>query len=365
MTKLQNYLEVLSGCRFCPMCKPASETGRLLHIESYSTRARGMMLWSIASGQDQWTERKAEIVFQSTRDGISESWCVSHAPVSEYVLTARQEIWDKGLVPKPVMAAVDRQGPLISEPGPDADGVFLAGEFADIGDLEGARAAAERLGVGLVFALTGFTAHSLGASDTATAQAEKTAELVADAGRVIADGPQTEYMLRRIWPEFGLSTPPTVQGIASAFLALIEQGALSLPRLSSTPTLFLDSRAATYLADTLAESKAIDPSFSGPEEALGTGASYEDPRQLLEILGVDRVEIRWSRSLSRSCGSDDGLWATYPDLSQGLARESVAAARMAGAARIAVDSPVSKVVLTQAADDEVEVVWVGDQLATG
>ncbi|RKY01203.1 MAG: hypothetical protein DRP54_04095, partial [Spirochaetes bacterium] len=65
---LEEYRKYLYGCRFCPMCKPASDVANVTFLESHTTRARAMMLWRILNGYSDFSERDVELLYQSTLD---------------------------------------------------------------------------------------------------------------------------------------------------------------------------------------------------------------------------------------------------------------------------------------------------------
>ncbi len=201
MTALQAYPEILADCRFCPMCKPAAEVANRRKIESYSTRSRAMMLWRIASGRRGWTPRSAELLYQSTLDGISEAFCVSDRPVSQYVLAARQDVWEAGLAPAAVKEAVARSSALGATTD-TGERVLIAAECAEAGWNEQAHALAEVLGLDLLLMPVGATAYALGANEVAGAQARAVAERL---GSCQATG--------RRWPSDAMAAP---EGLAGA-----------------------------------------------------------------------------------------------------------------------------------------------------
>ena len=111
----------------------------------------------------------------------------------------------------------------------------------------------------------------------------------------------------------------------------------------------------------MAGDAAILPEFTGPEEVLGKGEVYDAPRAVVDALGMQRVASGWSRSLSRSCGADDGLWLTYPKLAEGLARREIRAALGLGAEAIVTDSLLCARYLSEAAgaeDSPIDVLWL-------
>src|SRR4051794_8047956 len=173
---LSRYQAGLSGCRFCPMCKVAGEVSNLTLLESHSTRARAMMLWRSRQELHSLSTRQVELLYQSTLDSISEAWCISHAPVSSYVAEARAAIFEAGLAPDSVLAALERAVP---EPPPlKASILLLAGEAAELGDPEAANSAAEMLrqnrnyrDVETLVIANSALAYCLGARDIARQQA--------------------------------------------------------------------------------------------------------------------------------------------------------------------------------------------------
>jgi Fe-S oxidoreductase len=342
---LETYRRALEGCRFCPMCKPAGEVANLTLLESHSTRARAMQIWRILEGTATWTPRHVELLYQSTLDGISEAWCVSHYPVSAYVAAARAEVFDAGLAPHAVRQALERPTP--SGAARAADALLLAAEVAEFGDetaVQPALRLLDRTGVRAWPAVTqsGALAYALGDWTRARAQAEHVTAVIREsgAGLVVADGPRTLWALRGLLPALGVTLPDgvTVTSWSEHVARALGEGRLRAPRHAGTTVLAHDSRSAAFMAETLASAVAIQPGHRGPEETLGTGGVYDAPRQLIDATGAVRVFTVWSRALCRSCGADDGLWLTYPALAEGLARRQVAETRRLGADVIVTDS---------------------------
>ena len=326
MTELQAYQEILSDCRFCPMCKPAAEVANRVKIEGYSTRSRAMMLWRIASGRRGWTPRSAELLYQSTLDGISEAFCVSDRPVSAYTLAARQDVWAAGLAPAPVREALAAVAPAPATT--TGERVLVAAECADAGWSEHASALAARLGLDVVVAPVGATAYALGAVDVALEQAQAAGRALQGATIVVADGPQTLWMLQRIWAELGVELGAEVRSLPAYAVDETDEA----PSSVLGEAYVVDSRAAAYLADRLALPVAIQPGYIGEDpDDWGRGPVYSDLRALLRHLGGTEQRHRWERSLARSSGADDGLWATYPDLASDLAVACLEQASAAGA----------------------------------
>lgn len=369
---LKQYEDKLYGCRFCPMCKPAGEVANLTQFESHTTRARAMMLWRILNGIIDWTPRAAELLYQSTLDSIAEAWCVSHYPVSAYILAARAEVYAAGLAPEAVRAALEYAPAQFNE---TCDALLLAGEIAEWGDMSLADpglGALERAGLAAqpAFAVSGATAYALGAHDTAREQAAQVAALIRASGAqmVIADGPQTLWALRCAYPALGVELPAgiTVVSLLEYLADALRAGRLAVAIQTGGRALLHDSRAAALLAAALPLAETIQPGYVGDEAKLGTGAIYDSARALAQVLGVETVYSVWTRALSRSSGADDGLWRTYPALAAGLAQQRLEAARDLGAEMVITDSPLHAAHLgCFAGEFGLSVRWLAQLLADG
>lgn len=371
---LKQYEDKLYGCRFCPMCKPANEVANLTLFESHSTRARAMLLWRISQGMIEWTPRAVELLYESTLDSISEAWCVSHYPVSSYVLAARADVYAAGIAPSAVQTAMPT-APRVDLVDKTGDILLLACEIAEWGDPELAELALHILAragenAHSVHADSGATAYSLGALDTARQYAEQIDRVIRNSGAqmVIADSPQTLWALRCVYPALGVNLPDNVR-IISLLEHLAEAhntGALTITPITGTRALIHDSRSAALLADALPKAEVIQPGFVGDESKLGSGSIYDAPRALLQALGVESVFSVWTRALSRSSGADDGLWRTYPVLAEGLARQRLQHASDLGADRVITDSPLQAAHMKRFAGDfDLQVSWLPELLTDG
>ncbi len=369
---LSSYLDALSGCRFCPMCKPANEVANLTGLESHSTRARAMMLWRIANGLANWTPRQVELLYQTTLDSISQAWCLCHYPVSEYVVAARAEVFAAGLAPAAVRQALERNG---FDPRPSkSDALLLGGEASEWGDetvLEPVLRILKRIGVAAeaVCLPVGALPFCLGARSLAEQQARKVAALIRDSGArlLIPDGPQTLWALRHVYAELDVSLPKEVKIVSlSVLLAQARmEGKLSMPDMAGMRAIVHDSRSASLLAESMAQVEAIQPGYRGSEEKLGEGEIYEAPRNLVAAMGIERLYTTWSRSLCRSCGADEGLWLTYPKLAAGLAKQQLQEAKRMGAEILITDSVLCARHLSKfCAEGDAQVVWLPELMAT-
>ncbi len=372
MNHLDAYADVLSKCRFCPMCKPAAEVAGLTLLESHTTRARAMMLWQIAAGLASWQARDVELLYQCTLDSIAQAWCISHYPVSEYMAAARADVFAAGLAPAPVLRAVERGAQ--QNTSVRGDTVFLASEAAELGDkraVELALRVLEQVGVHSepLVVLNGALAYSLGARWRAREQATDAAEALrrSKARTVIADGPQTLWALRRLYPMMGVSLPDglVVTSLAARLLEAMQAGRLTPAGHDGQRVFFHDSRSATLLADKMAQAEAIQPGYRGAEDQSGQGEIFQTPRLILDALGVQRLYSVWSRSLCKSCGADDGLWLTYPELAAGLAKRRLEETKRLGVTVLVTDSLLCARHLGRFANGEgVEVRWLPEMVAS-
>ncbi|MCC7451657.1 MAG: (Fe-S)-binding protein [Anaerolineae bacterium] len=369
LKSLSDYQDALYGCRFCPMCKPAGEVPNLTQLESHTTRARAMILWRVLNGMITWEPRAVEIIYQSTLDSIAEAWCISHYPASGYMAAARAEIYAAGLAPEPVQKAVQHSAAM---PQPDAvngDVILLASEIAELNDgarIDTALQALRSMDAVPVVISSGALAYALGARDVARQQAQRVVDLIRASGAqtVIADGPQTLWALRRLYPAFGLDLAVTITSLSERLAE--STGQTALPSFAGKRVFVHDSRSAALLADTLAKAEAIQPGFVGDESALGTGAVYDAPRRLVNALGMQQQYSVWSRSLSRSSGADDGLYRTYPSLAAGLAKQRLQEARRVGAELVVADSPLDAAHLACLADAAgIPVYWLPELITRG
>lgn len=365
MTNLEKHEQDLYKLRFSPMCKPAGEVSNLSHIESHTTRSRLMMMWRIAAGHLQWGHREVELLYESTLDSISEAFDVFHYPISQYMLDARADVWSLGLTQDVVRNAVERMDQQPSTyPEIELGGNFLlAGEIAQLEDesyIDDLHKVLDQLDVhaGIWVAPSGATAYALGARNVAKSQAQKVAELIRESKvrTVIADGPETAWALTKIYPKLGIEFAKKVEvKLLSTLLA-------KSPKLTQwdRKKVFLhDSRSACLIADELPNHLAILPGYLADENAFGKGEVYTAPRQFLDALGFQRIYGTWTRALAKSCGVDEGLWLTYPELAIGLAKQRIAYASNLGAEIIATDSPLCASYLAkQAGKDDPLVVWL-------
>ncbi len=365
LKSFESYKDTLYYCRFCPMCKPAADVANVTNLESHSTRGRAVLLWRIATDKADFTKRDVELLYQSTLDTVSESWCINHFPVSDYILSARHEVIKRSLQPKSVKRALELE--LSVAPCPAGETILLASEAAEVGGdtrLATAVGLLAKLGIAAtVYQQTnGIISYSLGDMDQAKAQTERVVAALQAAGAklVITDGPKTYYALTKMAKRLGVVLPAGMKVVSLTEVLHQHQNALPV-RKDQRAVYVHDCKSTFFIGDTLATDEALQPHCDGNEEALGTGAVYTMPRDLIDNLGMKRVFGVWSRSLAKSSGVDDGLWITYPMLAQKLALQRLAYAKNLEAELIVTDSLASAEYLSNVAQEDgggMEVVWL-------
>ena len=365
LKSFESYKDTLYYCRFCPMCKPAADVANVTNLESHSTRGRAVLLWRIATGKAEFTKRDVELLYQSTLDTISESWCINHFSVSDYILAARQEVVKQNLQPKSVKLALELER--TTAPCPQSDTILLASEAAEVGGearLTTAVAVLAKLGIATtVYQQTnGIISYSLGDMDQAKAQVERVVAALKAAGAklVIADGNKTYFALTKMAERLGVALPTGMKVVS--LTGILHQHQKALPRQNDQRKVYVhDCKSTFFLGDTLATDEALQPHCDSNEDALGTGTVYTMPRDLIDSLGMERLFGVWSRSLAKSSGVDDGLWITYPMLAQKLALQRLAYAKNLEAELIVTDSLASAEYLSHVVQEDgggMEVVWL-------
>jgi Fe-S oxidoreductase len=349
---LSQYRKELYELRFSPMCKPAAEIASVTKLESHSTRSRVLLMWRIVSGLCEWAPREVELIYQSTLDSISEAFDLFKYPVSELMLAARADVWELGLAPNVVRYAAEKESQL-TQPitHPSNQTVVLAGEISQLNDsrqLSSILSALRKHGIDAepLVVPTGASAYALGARQIASEQAKSVVDALirGNVKVVVTDGPETAWALRKIYPRLGLSLPETTK------VTMLSEVLAAVPVRAETTLgkVFVhDSRAACLVADRMASHLAILPGYRENEAEFGLGEVYEAPRRLIDQLGAERLFTTWTRSLAKSCGSDDGLWLTYPNLAAELAEARLREVDRLGADLLITDSPLAAAFLRQ------------------
>lgn len=335
MHRTKIYEEYLLGCRFCPMCKPASDTLNSTFIESLSTRARAMIIWRVLNGERNYTPKEAELLYRTNLDGVSEAFCVDHYPVSDYLLAAREDIVASGPVPAPVEAILEREYKVEIEP--KGETVL----FAEGMELDFNRAWAKAVGLGkkidagVIAGYTGYLPYVLGCRNKAVAEAKAFTEALvsAEVKTVVAPGPESYYTFTKLYQELGVEFPVQVVSlIQSLFNGSGASG------VAGRKVFFHDTRASYNLRESDPDEMVIQPDFFGPEELLGSGEVYELPRLILQKGGADLVFSVWSRGLANAMGNDEGLSLTYPKLAKTVTKRRLQHIADLGAELVVTDS---------------------------
>lgn len=361
MSRLLDHQQSLYELRFSPMCKPAAEVANLTQLEGHTVRSRTMMMWRVSAGHLEWGRREVELVYESTLDSISEAFDVFHYPISRYMLDARADVWEAGLAPQNVKDVVARETEKSPEPPQNlpADMLLLGGEIAQLGQGDYQETLNERLpDIPLWISPTGVLSYVLGARDIARSRAKDIVAGIQKSGAktVIADGPETAWGLQSVYPDLGVELPKNVIiQLLSGFLlknARIEKDVLG-------KTFIQDSRPACLIAEKMPNHLAVVPGFIEDETVFGEGQVFDAPRQLVDNAGAERVFGNWTRCLAKSCGADDGLWLTFPELARGLVRQQVDYVKGLGADVIISDSPLCANYLSKnAGEDDLPVYWL-------
>jgi heterodisulfide reductase subunit B len=370
MSRLEAHKQELYEIRFSTMCKPACEVGNLTQLESHTTRARTLMLWRITEGNISWEPREVELLYQSTLDSISEAFDIFHYPISQIMLDARADVWDAGLAPdriKKVIEIEQRAEPCVPSVLKQGIPVVLAGELSQVNDPDyqtTLRSILQACGqeINIFEARTGASSYALGARDVAYQQASLILETINknQLTTILTDGPETAWALERIFPEFNLALP---DGTTVLSLSEFLNKNLPLNKSRSEKVFVHDSRPAYFLSDCLPDFHAILPERIEEENDFGKGAVYESPRTLVDKLGAQRVFGPWTRALAKSCGADDGLWLSYPDLANGLARQRLDYAHHLQADSIVTDSPLCASILKKSRSQaDPAVYWLPEYL---
>jgi hypothetical protein len=371
MTNLEAHKKDLYQLRFSPMCKPAAEVANLTQLESHTTRARAIMLWRIAEGIANWGPREVDLLYESTLDSISEAFDVFHYPISQMMLDARADVWEAGLAPECVKQVVEASAAKVTAEPPAVSrggALLLAGEIAQLdegGLLAPLSSALESAGIDapVWVAESGALAYGLGARDVARAQADQICKGIQSSGAqtVIADGPETAWGLTRIYPALGVNLPG---GVSVELLSEALSKQLTPPSRDLGRVFVHDSRPACLIAERAPGHLAVLPGYVEDEAVFGEGPVYEAPRQLVDLMGGERVYGVWTRALAKTSGADDGLWLTYPHLAAGLASQRLDYPRGLGATELVTDSPLAATYLArnrQAGD--IPVRWLPELLA--
>jgi Fe-S oxidoreductase len=79
------------------------------------------------------------------------------------------------------------------------------------------------------------------------------------------------------------------------------------------------------------------------------GKMCDEPRRVLELIGLELVEMRLCREMTLCCGGGGGLRANFPELSEEIAKERAKQAKRTGAGLLVTCCPMCYLQLRQAA----------------
>ena len=213
--------------------------------------------------------------------------------------------------------------------------------------------------------MTGDLFLKLGDFEGAKRQAQTVLRSIEAAGvkRIIADCMNTLLALRVFYPLLGAKVPEGIQVDSLAgVLAEKARGQINPSPLEGKSKVYIhDSRGACYLAEEMSTDEAYKPELDRNELVLGKGAVYEDVRKIVDELGGQRVFGVWSRALSKTAGTDDGLWLTYPDIAKKLAVSKLDYVANLGAEVIITEDLLSAVYLKNVRDEidrSIPIVWL-------
>ncbi|TGT71921.1 MULTISPECIES: hypothetical protein [unclassified Mesorhizobium] len=348
---LSDFRSQVAALRFCPMLAPAGEVAAVSECDGHTLRARSVMLWRALERGCALDGRSTELLFQSTLDSISQAYDPYHAPVWQIMRAARTDAVATGGVPEPVAGALDELAKFAAPSVPQAKRIMLLGEIVLFGgDASHGKSLAEALrvaGHGDVEAwpaLTGATALAFGDRELARRQAEAIAGGLANSvvEEVICDSPETFWALSSMFADLEVKLPDTIQ--VSLFSRLLADSGVA-PEKSNRTVYVHDSRASYLLRQGEADSVTLEPGFrwqpGAKEELCGFGAVYEHVRVVADTAYDRREWDLWTRGLAKSCGSDDGLWMSYPEIARKLALARLDEAVELQADVIVTDSPLA------------------------
>ena len=344
--RIQQFEKYLVGCRFCTMCTPYGEVRNLKQDEPHSTRIRALILWRILKGHAEWNEDVGKLLYESTLDSVSQSWCISDYPVPEYILAARADIFDTGLAPESVTTYTlrddqsfrERLSPYAKD---SSEIVFYPGDALAAKDVHNAQIILELLKdhdqeVALPSKIfpSGGIAHCLGRHDLVGGLVEEVIEDLRRYSKILVDGPLTFWMLSIVYPNYGIHLPEGVeiQGLHSYLLDLLPDDVYSVP--SMTEKTFLVGSEFSRLQD------------------LG----YEPFWKLLQkVQGLDLIEPDGGLDYADSSGVGGALHISFPELAQRVSLARIDEACQVGADFILCDSPLDAAHLRQVSNGRIKI----------
>lgn len=100
---IDKYLDVISACRFCFMCRHLTTLGNVTFKEADTPRGRALMLDKVRMNKENLKNADyINSIYESTLSAACRFHCVSHYDETGLILAARQDIVEAGLAPEKV-----------------------------------------------------------------------------------------------------------------------------------------------------------------------------------------------------------------------------------------------------------------------
>lgn len=332
---LEPFEKDLRRCAAChDQCMFATEEVFATGRQTLATSRKAMLLEAVRRGELGWTPSLVGVTYAGLSSGVQHAVCVHRGDPdgwpdeTGYVRAARAEIVRAGMAPDWALAMREAWEATGNPYGLAGDEEVAEGEVIFLFDAAtrafqpAARVAwltvAARLGVRagqVAQGSSGFELFDLGFVDEARAAARALhARLAALAPRsVIGDSPEAVYLIRRVWPEWGLTLPGPVRHTSEWLADALRTRAIELPPSGPRLTFHDPACLARYLG-------VIDA-----------------PREALRRLGVELVEMLRHGEEAPPSGSYFG--AAVGEWVRAIAAERVASAKAAGAEGIVTASP--------------------------
>jgi len=113
--EIEKNLEVLNACRYCPMCRHVCTSGLLSNLESDFPRGRGLILYHIYKGVEEYSPDLVNSIYNCILCGCCWSNCEGGYMMPELVKSAREDIVHLGKQPE---AAKEIKDSLIEKDNP-------------------------------------------------------------------------------------------------------------------------------------------------------------------------------------------------------------------------------------------------------
>lgn len=345
----------IEACRFCFMCRHVCTLGVVSGKESDTPRGKGLLLFKILKGYEEYSPDLVETVYRCCLCGLCEAWCKASCRPPEAVLAARADIVARGQEPAAVRKIRDN---VLATGNPFGRGRGERFQGVDVGDAMGRQAevlyyagpdaACERPEIAAAFlkilrrakvpfgmladeGSTGKALEVLGYRDDARQAAEQLAGKIRAAGcrTVVTTCPNSWDALLK------LDLPGVEVLHATQFVdRLVAQKRLALGTALEAAVTLLDG---TYL---------------GRRHGV-----YEEPRRVLAAIPKACLrEMGWSREFAHGAGETGGVFRLlHAEESRLLAERVLDEAVQCGAGVLATTCPATKTALLAAGRPGMEI----------